>query len=67
MAWWRVLVHIGEKIHFAFVFPTDSTGGCFHLAQKVSFLQLQYLWPKVCWHAISFVLKGTLAVYFSAV
>jgi hypothetical protein len=62
-----VLVHSDEKIHFPFVFPTNSTGALFHLIQKVPFFLLQHLWPQVRWHALSVVSNGTATVHFPAV
>jgi hypothetical protein len=45
----------------------NITGASFYPTQKVPFLQLQHLWPKVIWHVLSVVPNGTAAVYFSAV
>jgi hypothetical protein len=36
----------------------------FHLVYNVAFLQLQWLWPKVYWHALSIVRNRVTTVYF---
>jgi hypothetical protein len=56
------LVHIGEKINFPFVFPTNSTGASFHLTQRVPFLQLSIFGPEFV--GMLFVLRRTVPQQF---
>jgi hypothetical protein len=57
-------VHIGDKIHFPFFFPINSTGTSFHLTHKVptSASLTQSLLDALC-----VVSSGTAAVYFTAI